>query len=90
MIHFIRRSVNNVKTANSQRKVRRQMMRFGFNIRKSSNGTVRILTPKTVWTVEDLPRLSFEERVEKVKWSLLTAGFVWSEEVEKYARAQLL
>lgn len=59
------------------------MNKYGFEIRKSSDGTIRICTPHTGWIVDILPRMSFEECIEKVKWSLLGAGFVYSESVEK-------
>lgn len=63
--------------------------KYGFEIRKSADGTIRICTPKTTWIPPILPRMSFEERVEKVKWSLLGAGFVYSESVEKIVREAL-
>ncbi len=90
MIRFIRHSANSVKIAKMKRKARRQMTKHGFNIRKSKDGTVRISTAKTVWIVDILPRMSFEEKVEKVRWSLLNAGFTYSEEVEKLVEETLI
>lgn len=89
MIHAIRHSVSNVKTARNERKAKQLIRRYGFRLRKGKDGSIAIVTHRMAWTIEFLPTVTFEERVEAIKWSLLHDGFVWTEDVEKYVRNAL-
>lgn len=66
------------------------MRKRTLSIRKNSDGTVTIFAqnPKYVESI-DIRELYPEEKYEKIKWAILTAGFAFSEEVERMVREQI-
>jgi hypothetical protein len=61
------------------------MAKRTLTIRKNSDGTVTIGSGRYVEHV-DVKTKTPEKKFEAVKWAILTAGFYFSEEVEKMVR----
>lgn len=59
-----------------------------LDVRKSKDGNITIATDRVIWTV-DVKKVYPDERFEMVKWSILNAGFVFTERIEKQVRRAL-
>lgn len=64
------------------------MAKKSFTIRKSKNGIVTIKSGGYIESI-DVRDKTPPQKFERIRWAILTAGFAFTEDVEKMVRKEL-